>query len=185
MLASAENVALDYNRMTDEQLVERYQTGDRKSLDFLVTSHIPELYRRVYGQVPECDVEDVRQEILLSFLKSIGSFRVGSSFAAWLATIAKRRIVDYYRQTARQVVKLPEDNLFETDDLWRRIDDELTVKEALAKIPEKFRKVLSLRLMDDLSFGEISKRLDLNYEAVRSRYRRGLKMLKEKLNDSL
>ena len=185
MAIAAENLALEYNQLTDEQLVERYKTGDRRSLDFLITAHISELYRRIHGQVPESDVEDVRQEILLSFVKSIGNFTVGSSFAAWLATIAKRRIVDYYRQTARQVVRLPEDEQSEMDDAWENIDDELTVKEALVAMPEKYRAVLSLRLLEDRSFGDISKALDLNYEAVRSRYRRGITMLKEKLEGNL
>ena len=183
MSASVQSAGSIYSQLTDEELVERFKNGDSESLDFLVRIYLPKTYKRVCRQIPESDVEDVRQEILLSFIKSVGKLKTSSNFGAWFARIAARRIADYYRQTSRQKEDVVEDQPIEVDDSWKSIDDELTVREALIGMPGKYREVLSLKFLEDLSLAEISEKLGLTYEAARSRYRRGIHMLKEKVRE--
>lgn len=186
MSASAQNITSNYGQLTDEELVERFKSGDRKSLDVLIGGYLPKTHRKVCSLVPEPDVEDVEQEIFLSFMKSIYNFRISQSFAAWFATITARRIADYYRQKYRERDRLTEDQHLpkaKVDDPWKKLDDEWTVEEALVEIPEIYREVLSLKFSEDLSLGEISEKLGLTYEAARSRYRRGIGMLKEKMKE--
>jgi RNA polymerase sigma factor (sigma-70 family) len=182
MLNSIENAKSTRSRLTDEELVERFKNGDRQSLDTLVRAYLPKAHKRVSSLVPEPDVEDVRQEIFLSFVKSIGNFTIRSNFAAWFNKITMSRIADYYRKTSRQRDKLIENQFSEVDDSWKDIDDELTVREALTEIPEKYREILSLKFIEGYSLTEISGKLGLTYEAARSRYRRGIGMLREKTN---
>lgn len=184
MLASVEGAKSSYSRLTDEELVERSRNGDAKALEFLVKAYLPKAHKKVCSLVPASDVEDVRQEIFLSFVKSIANFRIRSNFAAWFARITMRRIADYYRQKSRQKDDPIEDLPTEVDDPWEKIDDELTVKRALLEMPEKYAEVLSMTFSEDLSLIEISKKLGLTYEATRSRYRRGINMLREKLMDT-
>lgn len=183
MSVSTQSARSIYSQLTDEELVERFKNGDSESLDFLVRIYLPKTYMKVRRQIPESDVEDVRQEILLSFIKSVDKLKTSSNFGAWFARIAARRIADYYRQTARQREDVVEDQPIKVDDSWKSIDDELTVREALMGMPDKYREVLSLKFLDDLSLAEISKKLGLTYEAARSRYRRGIHMLKEKVSE--
>jgi RNA polymerase sigma-70 factor (ECF subfamily) len=184
MLTSVGNAKLTYSQLTDEELVERSRNGDTEALEVLVRIYLPKAYRKVCSLVPECDAEDVRQEIFLSFVKSIANFRIRSNFAAWFGRITMRRIADYYRQRSRRRDDPTEELPTEVDDPWGKIDDELTVERALLEMPEKYAEVLLLTFSEGLSLVEISERLDLTYEATRSRYRRGVNMLKEKLMDT-
>lgn len=183
MLTSVEKTESNYSRLSDEELVERFRNGDRESLDALVRAYLPKTYKKVCRQVPESDAEDVRQEILLSFIESIGNLRISSNFAAWFRIIVSRRIADYYRQTSRQRGKFTGKPPPEAEDPWKKIDDELTIKEALVEIPENYKEVLLLKFSEGLSLSEISEKLGLTYEAARSRYRRGMDMLKGKMKE--
>jgi RNA polymerase sigma-70 factor (ECF subfamily) len=183
MLPSAENIEATYRRLTDEQLVERLKNGDRKSLDVLVRAYLPRAYSKVCSLVPESDAEDVRQEIFLSLVNSIDNFKGRSSFATWFHRITMNRIADYYREASRRKEKSTEEQPSEADDPWRKTDEELTVREALTGMPEKYKEVLLLRYSQGLSLGEISKKLGVTYEATRSRCRRGVDMLKEKMKE--
>jgi RNA polymerase sigma-70 factor (ECF subfamily) len=136
----------------------------------------------VSGFVPESDVADVRQEIFLSFIESLGNFRDKSNFAAWFSSITKRRIADYYRRTSRHRDRHTEDQFARVDDTWKSIDDELTVRKALREMPERSREILSLKYLDGLSLTEISEKLGLTYEAARSRCRRGMEVLRKKVD---
>lgn len=181
MLTSVENAKSTYSQLTDEELAERYRNGDANALEVLIGIYLPKTYRKVCSLVPESDAEDVRQEIFLSFIKSIRNFRIRSNFAAWFGRITMRRIADYYRQRSRRRDELTEDQPTEVDDPWKKIDDELTLERALLEVPEKYAEVLSLNFSEGLSLGEISEKLGLTYEATRSRYRRGVDLLREKV----
>ena len=181
MLANLESVEPGYGQLTDEELLRRFKNGDRECLDVLIRGYLPKTYKRVYSMVPESDAEDVEQEIFLSFIKSIGKFEINTSFAAWFDRITARRIADYYRHRSRQREDLTENQPSKVDDPWKSIDEQLTLEAGLKGMPEKYRSVLLMKLSEDLSISEISERLDLTYEATRSRYRRGIKMLREKL----
>jgi RNA polymerase sigma-70 factor (ECF subfamily) len=181
MLANFQNTETVYSQLTDEELVERFRNGDRESLNVLIRNYLPKTQRRVCVMVPECDAEDVKQEIFLSLVGAIGNFKSMSTFATWFHRITMSRIADYYRKATREKDRATEDQPSEIDDPWSKVDDELTVKEALVAMPEKYRKVLLLRFLEDMSFGEIAERLGMKYEAVRSRHRRGMDMLKERL----
>ena len=184
MLTSVENAKPTYSQLTDEELVERSKNGDTEALEVLVRAYLPRAHKKVRSLVPESDVEDVRQEIFLSLIKSIANFKIKSNFAAWFGRITTRRIADYYRQKSRQRYDLTEDQLTEVDDPWERVDDELTVRKALLEMPEKYADVLVLKFSKGLSLDEISEKLGLTYEATRSRCRRGINMLREKLTDT-
>jgi len=183
MLPTVQNIEASYRQLTDEQLVERLKNGDRKSLDVLVKVYLPRTYSKVRRLVPESDAEDVRQEIFLSLVDSIGNFEGRSTFATWFNKITMRRIADYYRVTSRQKDKHSEEQPLRMDDPWERTDAELTVKEALTEMPEMYKEVLLLRLSEGLSLSEISEKLGVTYEATRSRCRRGMNMLKEKVRE--
>jgi len=167
--------------LTDEELAERSRNGDTEALEVLVRTYLPKTHRKVRSLVPESDAEDVRQEIFLSLIKSLPNFRVRSNFAAWFGKITMGRIADYYRQRSRRRDDPTEELPSEIYDPWRKVNYKLTVEGALQGIPETYAGVLLLAFTEGLSLVEISGELHLTYEATRSRYRRGVNMLKEKL----
>jgi RNA polymerase sigma-70 factor (ECF subfamily) len=175
------NTAGTGERLSDLELVERIKNGDRESLDILVKAYLPKVYNRVLSLVPESDAEDVTQEIFLSLVDSIDSFRGRSAFSTWFHRITMNKVADYHRKSSRRKEQLKENDVPRAIDPWKGTDDELIVKEVLVELPDKYREVLLLKFSEGLSFGEIAEQLNLTYEATRSRYRRAIVMVRERL----
>ena len=167
-------------RLTDEELVERIKNGDNASLTILVRAYLPKVYNKVQSLVPEADAEDVTQEIFLSLVDSIGNFQGKSAFATWFHRIIMNRVMDYYRRISyRQREKHQNSRV---SDPWKLTDSELTLREVLVRVPDKYKEILVLRFLEDLSFGDIAERLGLTYEAARYRYRRAISMAQKRMD---
>ena len=175
------DVAETSERLSDEELVERVKSGDSKALDILVKAYFNKVYNRVHSLVPESDAQDVTQEIFLSLVDSIQTFRGNSAFGTWFHRIVMNKVADYHRKVSRRKEQLGDNQPIRVINPWKATDDELIVKEALMELPEKHREILVLKFTEGLSFAEVAEALDLSYEATRSRYRRAIEAIKEKL----
>ena len=173
------NTARTGKRLTDEELVKRIKNGDSEALDILIKAYLPKVYNRVHSLVPESDAEDVTQDIFLSLVDSIDSFKGRSAFGTWLHRIVMNKIADYHRRASRRKERPIEVEDTRVANPWKAMDDELIVKEALVELQEKHREILLLKFSEGLSFGEIAETLGLTYEATRSRYRRAIEAVRE------
>ena len=166
-------------QLTDEELVERIKDGDGEALDTLIRAYLPKVHNRVRNLVPEADADDVTQDIFMSLVDCIGNFQGKSAFATWFHRISMNKVADYHRRTSRRREQPTEDQTHETIDPWKAMNEELIVKETLMKLPEKHRQILLLRFAEGLSFTEIAEKLNLTYEATRSRYRRAIEAARD------
>ncbi len=135
------------------------------------------------------DAEDAVQEIFIDLWGSAARYdRRIASESAFVATIARRRLIDRLRQQGRrpgmdslddeetgeslQPVVLPQ---FEAEA------DAAVVANVLSKMPAEHRQVLSLALYEGYSHSEIAERLSLPLGTVKTRVRRGLIHIREQL----
>ncbi len=166
-------------QLTDEELVERIKDGDGEALDTLIRAYLPKVHNRVRNLVPEADADDVTQDIFMSLVDCIGNFQGKSAFATWFHRISMNKVADYHRRASRRKEQPTEVQIHETIDPWKAMNEELIVKETLMKLPEKHRQILLLRFAEGLSFTEIAEKLNLTYEATRSRYRRAIEAARD------
>ena len=131
--------------------------------------------------VPEADAEDVTQDIFLSLVDSIDSFQGKSAFGTWFHRIVMNKVADYHRKSSRRKEQSDAGQAPRITNPWKTADDELSVKQAMVELAEKHREVLLLKFSGGLSFAEIAERLCLTYEATRSRYRRAIEAVREKM----
>ncbi len=175
------NTAESDNHLTDEELVDQIKSGDGEALNILIKVHLPKVYNRVRSLVPEADAEDVTQDIFLSLVDSIQSFRGKSAFNTWFHRITMNKVADYHRKTSRRKEQLTEKQPLRTVNPWNAANDELIVKEILVELSEKYREVLLLKFSEGLSFTDMAEKLDLSYEAIRSRYRRAVEAFRDEM----
>jgi len=85
------------------QLMARAQDGDRAAYALLLRDCAP-LARRVAGRqgVRPDMIDDVVQDVLLTVHRVRATYDPARSFAAWIATIARRRAIDHLRRSGRQ-----------------------------------------------------------------------------------
>jgi len=166
--------------LRDDELISRIKAGDMKSFDTLVKSYFSMTYRKVLKLVPAEDAEDVTQDIFLNLVCSIDNFEGRSAFATWFNKIIVNRVADYHRRMFRQKgMFIPEGLL--SHEPSQETNSDFEMRDLLMKLPKPYREVLLMKFCHDLSFGEIASALGIAYEAVRSRYRRGIRCAARKI----
>jgi len=176
---------------SDQQLVAKYLKKDEEALEELVKRYVPLIFSFVKRYTGNQDnASDITQEVFVKAWKNIKNFDQTKSFRIWIFTIAKRTAIDELRkQRAIPFSVLQEDGFEdliadESPSILDQIFSQQQSKElalALAKLPVNYKSVIKLRADDDLSFREIADKLKEPLNTIKSRYRRGLALLKELL----
>jgi len=140
----------------------------------------PDLYRYVYHHVQNREeAEDLAQE---AFSRTLAHHADGElPTRQYLYATAMNLIRDRWRRRRRSGVALP----LEEALLGQKPDDEamqVWIRELLDQLPQEYRVVLELRIIQGYSRTETAQRLDKSESAVRSLQYRALQLLRAKLS---
>ena len=130
------------------------------------------------------EAEDVMQEAFLSAFKKIDSYKGEVSFGAWLKKIVVNRSLDYLKKRKVQFEEVNErtaqisDYQMETKEV-----DVQRIKNAVQELPDGYRIVLSLYLIEGYDHEEISQILGISNSSSRTQLLRAKNKLKMILND--
>lgn len=133
------------------------------------------------------DIDDLAQDVFLAALESLSSFRRGDDFWAWLRGIARHKVLNYYRSTARRDRVL--DRFREAvstilaDDIDRRSDADAAedierLLSCITKLPEKLRHVVRAGL-DGVKAVETAQRMGTTVGVVYNLHYRANQLLRE------
>lgn len=147
--------------------------------------HLRSLYGTAYRMTHNAhDAEDLVQETYLRAFRAFDRYQPGTNIRAWLFTILHRVRTDSFRKAGRspKTVELaPESDpaIPPPQDAMASGGEDLA--RALAALPEAFRSAVVLRDVDDLTYQEIARALDIPMGTVMSRIHRGRALLREAL----
>ena len=132
------------------------------------------------------DAEDITQEAFIKAFQRIDQFEGNVTFGAWLKRIVINRSIDFLKARKQHFVELQEHRLSIADEpedwsVEQEVDVE-AVKAAMEELPDKYRYVVQLYLVEGYDHQEISEILDLRETTCRTRLMRGKNYLKELLN---
>src|SRR5512133_2853805 len=97
------------------------------------------------------EAEDVLQEAFTDCFRNIGTFRSDSTFGSWLKTIVINKCINRLRKKEADLLYTDDYKLFERPEeepappLW---PDPVTIARAVEKLPDGYRVVLSLYLLE-------------------------------------
>ncbi len=116
------------------------------------------------------DAEDIIQDICLTALLKFETINNTSAFKAWLISIAKHKINDYYRKKATKL-EIPLEYIYESTFGASRfgITEQITVNDTLASLKDKEKQILYLYYLKNYSQKDISEKLSLPLGTVKSR----------------
>lgn len=131
--------------------------------------------------------EDAVQETFLTAIEDADSFDPERRVRPWLTGILVNRIRAERRRRKRRAAPVapPEETVPPTDREAERRELVQLVRAALHRMPETYRQVLWLDLVCGFGDREIARALDLPYETVRTRKRRGVSRLRQALPRSI
>jgi RNA polymerase sigma-70 factor (ECF subfamily) len=174
----------------DGQLVQRTLSGDATAFETLVRRYEERAWWAAYHLLGDGEeARDVAQEAFLRAYKALSRFDFGMSFYTWLYRIVVNLAIDALRKRARlkpvslddipgglpapqQPAEVPGQRI-EHEEMASR------VRTVLAKLPEKYRTVMTLRELDGLSCKEIASIVKSTHATVRWRLHIARKMFKE------
>ena len=180
--------------LSDEILIKKFQDGDVGAYNQLVFRFKDRLLNFIYRFVNDLDLaEDLVQDTLLKLYTHKDSYREIAKFSTWLYTIAANLARTELRKKKRRktfsVTELSrEDREFiivssdvdPSEDLSSQ-DFERNIQLALAELPDDFKTIIILRDIQELSYDEISKIVDVPLGTVKSRINRGRVKLQQLL----
>jgi RNA polymerase sigma-70 factor (ECF subfamily) len=133
------------------------------------------------------DAEDVLQEAFISIFRNLRSFKGESSIGAWIKRIVVNASINHVKK--QKMIYAPVDENLEDEP--ERHDHEnieleiARVKEAIQQLPDGFRTVLTLYLIEGYDHREIADILNISESTSKSQYNRAKKKLKEILNEKI
>jgi RNA polymerase sigma-70 factor (ECF subfamily) len=174
--------ALCPQRLSDDQLLERYTAGNRQVLEELFDRYRLAAYRvaqRLLGN--EADALDAVQEGFVKALSHLDGFQGRSSFKTWLFRVVSNAALDLGRaRSRRECLSLdsPRDDENELrqptvseDPAWglERADLRRLLDEALAQLPDAQQRTFVLHADGGLSYREVAEVLNISIGTVMSR----------------
>ncbi len=174
--------------MEDNLLIERYLRGDEEGFAMLVAQHQNQVMNTVYSLIGKTrDADDIAQEVFIKVYKNLGSFNRKSKFSTWLYRITINTAYNHLKKEKKYIPS--EDYLQKPEECkntpWKTLENkerQTLIKQSIARLPFKFRRVIVLKEIEGLSYKDIAKTLGCRIGTVESRLFRARRMLKKILS---
>jgi RNA polymerase sigma factor (sigma-70 family) len=167
-----------------QDLVDRCRSGDGDAYYRLYKLYNRSMFNVAYRMVnDEDDAEDVLQEAFISAFNHLASYRGDSTFGAWLKRIVVNKAINQIQK--KKWERIPE------DDRWDVKEEEQPdmlegfpftvekVRSAIEALPDGYRMVLSLYLLEGYDHSEIAEIMGITESTSKSQFNRAKKKLKE------
>lgn len=170
---------------TDEALARALSAGDEEALRALHRRYAGFVYGIAARSLSASGAEEVVQDVFLALWRAKESFDPQrGEFKPWLRQIVRRRVLNEARRRQRKPLHADEGNLdaipacdpAPDEAHWQGFRRE-AVRSAVQGLPAPQRQALSLAFLDELSHEQIASALSLPLGTVKTRIRRGLRML--------
>lgn len=173
---------------TDEALAKRLQNGDKDVFVFFMRRYEAKLLRYGSKFLPrQEDIQDIVQDVFLSAYENIRSFDTDQKFSSWIYRIAHNAFVNALKKRVRNPLVfmefdtlLPHAAYEDPDETEReRADMRVLIDKGLEAISPKYREVLILHYLEELSYQEIADILRVPTSTIGVRLKRGKDALRE------
>lgn len=179
-----------YETRTDEELVQLIVTGQPEVFAELYERYYSRVYRLAYGMTGRHDsAEDLAQEVFIRAYQKIGLFSEQSSYSTWFYRLALNHCLNHCRSARRR--KQAETGDLEQPALTaalKQMEKRVLQKEmqdqihrALFSLKPKYRLIVILRDIENLSYEEIAERVNCSTGTLASQLKRARKILARKL----
>ncbi|MDB2386888.1 RNA polymerase sigma factor RpoE [Shewanella sp.] len=187
-------------QISDQQLVERVQRGDKNAFNLLVQKYQNKVASLISRYVRnQADVADVSQEAFIKAYRALPNFRGESAFYTWLYRIAvntaKNHLAAQGRRAPANDVDAEEAEYYDGSDALKEFasperlvlsgEIQQVVFDTLDTLPEELKMAISLRELDGMSYDEIANVMDCPVGTVRSRIFRAREAIDKKLKPLL
>lgn len=179
----------------DWDCIQKVLHGDFNSFEILMNRYQGLIYSQAIKAFRnETEAEDFTQDIFLKAFESLSTFQGRSQFSTWLFVIARNEIIRRYRRehpdisgldtlllTESEVEKKNETSSEQETKLLKQEISE-KIRSLVESLPELYRKPIMLHYFENMSYKEISQKLNLKMNTLKSYIFRGKEIMRDWLN---
>ena len=168
-----------------EYLVLNSQQGDNKALEELIDYWQPRLLKHAWYLTNDQEVaKDIVQDSWIAAMKGLRSLRDPSRFRAWIYKVITYKCADWSRQNQRQK-KLQKEMPHTMLDHTSESDSNDDFYSVLNTLDTKYKTILSLYYLEEMSIAEVAEILKISQGTVKSRLYHARNKLKQKLGEKV
>ncbi|MES2966635.1 MAG: sigma-70 family RNA polymerase sigma factor [Patescibacteria group bacterium] len=172
---------------TDEELMAQYQLGSEDAFVVLYSRHSSKIFGYICKYIPNRErAAEAFQEVFAKMHKSKHLYNSTLPFMPWLFSVSRSVTLDVIRSDTRRDLKTvsfkqmtSESRDFENQGEHKLIE----LKPQLASLPDSQRIAVEMRFVDEKTFEEIANRLNTSPMNARKLISRGVKRLKELIQE--
>lgn len=185
--------------LEDFRLIELALKGTQSAYADLMQRYNRSLYHTILKMVRNVDdAEDLTIEAFTKAFKSLDKFRQDYTFSTWLFRIATNNCIDFIRKKKNVTVSLDgfyvdvngeesgmdvRDTQLNPQEETIKLQDEEQMRAIVAKLPPKYRKIVSLRYFEEFSYEEIAIELEIPLGTVKAQLYRAKELLLDMVKD--
>jgi len=175
--------------MDDLKIIESCLLGNTQVFSRLIDNYKNMVYNLAYRMSSNShEAEDISQEAFLRAYQSLVRFNPSYKFSTWLYQITLNIIRDLDSPIEKDDSEFyiqPADSTNNPEQIITRQEDAREIQQAIRSLPLKYREVIVLRHLQDLSYIEISNILKLPQGTVKVRLYRAREQLKKILLNNI
>lgn len=184
----------------DVRLAKLARGGDRAAFAELVDMYQSKIFHLAYRMLHNRhEAEEIVQETFLRVYTNLERYDEDQKFSTWIYRIGTNLCIDRLRKRRPSYSLDADVGEGEGNDWYAMLkseenspDDQLVlselqqvIREAIGELPEKYKAIITLRYLQDLSLQEISDVLSMPVTTIKTRLHRGREYLRKKLENFL
>ncbi|GHO54260.1 hypothetical protein KSD_19440 [Ktedonobacter sp. SOSP1-85] len=187
--------------MTDAILADMILAGDSQAFEIIVQRYHTSLFNFIYHFLGDYDQAcDTLQQVFVRFYTSLPRLGTSEPFKPWLFQVARNCCIDELRRRRRYAIQfsqlessgengesetsllseIPDTNPLPEEEI-ERLDMQDMLQSAIQSLPPKFRSVVLLRYISQLSFSEIGQALSMPEATAKTYFHRAKNLLRKTL----
>lgn len=186
--------------MEDKYIIEKVLAGDTELFKYIIDKYKDKVANIIYSFCGKnLDVQDIAQTVFIKVYKSLSKFKFEADFSTWLYRIVINESITFAKRRKAKYNFVPLENKDSDDDDQQNLIDciedkndnietnierkqtQQIVQRTLLKLKENYRAVITLRDIEDFSYEEIAKILNISTTKVKIDLFRARNKLKELL----
>lgn len=182
--------------MDEKTVILAVKAGDTEAYGQIVQAYEKQIYNLCLRMVSDpADAEDLAQEAFVKAWHGLEFYKFEAAFSTWLYRLTTNLCIDFLRKKKRRPsvsmtveedgesseMEFPDPSLTPEEEILRRERQQM-LRDAMETLDEEGRAIITLRVVDELSYEQIAKVLDVKVGTVKSRLARARDRLRKILH---
>ncbi len=163
--------------LSEQLLVKKIIERDERAFNFFYHQHEKAIFNFIKRKIGDEGIaKEITQEVFLSFLEGLRDFHFQASLKTYLYSIAKNKVLDYYRKNKIKKIlfsHLPNFlvegiNIFLMEEEIEKKEIKKRIEKVFRLLPKDYQGILRLKYIENVKVKQIAKRLKLTFKATES-----------------